>query len=221
MPLLLKLFSCCCSPTPSPSPVQAGPEWSTVPCAPTPGAASGAGALWEFSILLYSLVGSSLGHHLANDIGLGWASFPAGDCGPGRGGSDWACLGPSFPLCSLEGRRGSSGPQIVLRPEPQAKAGFPLAACILCLCPALFPPGFLFSGFLGFLSGRLLALPKTPSREFACCHEIMQMRSWGCLGNSSLCPGEGGAGMPVPLSVPSPATHLRGQTPLTKPHSPG
>lgn len=136
----------------------------------------------------------------------------------GGAGSAWACWGPGFLSRSLEGQRRGSGPQILLRPEPQAKAAFPLAVCILCLCPGLFPPGFLLSGFLGFPSGqRLPALPKTPSRKCACCHEIMQMCSWGWLGNRSLCLLETWrrrARQAVPL-CPLSSHHLRGQTPLS------
>lgn len=124
----------------------------------------------------------------------------------GAGGSAWVCWGPGFPFCSSKGRRRGSGPQIFPRPEPQAKAAFPLAACSPCLCLGLFPLGFLLSGFLSFPSGRLLELLKTPSRKFACCHEIMQKCSRGWLGDSSVCLLETWRGR---------TTHLRGQTPLS------
>lgn len=77
--------------------------------APSPGAASGAGALWDFSILLYSLVGSSSDHHPAKGPGLGWAGFPAGHQG-------WwqpcgACWGLASPAAAGMGGGGIRGPR--------------------------------------------------------------------------------------------------------------
>ena len=144
---------------------------------------------------------------------LGWASFPAGR--RGRAGGAGACWGPGFPLCSSEGwKRGqvSSCPSgRSLRPRPSLLPPPLLLLHLLPLCPGVFPPWPPISCFLGFPSGRLPALPKTPTRKFACCHEIMQMSSCGCPGNSS--PDSAEYARPVPLGALSPATHRAGQTP--------
>lgn len=130
-PLPWKSFSCCGLPSAcptEPSSPRGPPRRSQCRCGLR------CRALWEFSILLYSLAGSSSDHHPANDTGLGWASFPAGHHGWWR--QCPGLLGSWLPFCSSQGWRRGSGLQMALRPEPQA----PATACTSCLCPGLFLP---------------------------------------------------------------------------------
>lgn len=110
-------------------------------------------------------------------------------------------------------------PVLVLHPHLQlrrAKEGFiapdiPQATASSQGLVSSWPP----TGLFPWLSlWAALDLHKTPSWKFACCHEIMQTCSWGCLGNSSLCFLETWRERARQACAPSPAAHLRGQTPL-------
>lgn len=181
------------SPEARPSPEQSGPTGHRV-LVPDPSAASGAGALWGFSTLLYSLVGSSLDHP-ANDTGL--AGLGKFSCRTPR--AVRVVPGPARVLASSpvaqkggEGVRAPDLPQAKASGQGRVSCPHPSHPCASSLCPGLFPPWPPISCSLGFPSGWLSALPKTPTRKLACCCEIMQMRFCSCPGNSSQ--GCGGAG---------------------------
>lgn len=100
----------------------------------------------------------------------------------GGGGNARACWGPGFLSAApkggggVQGSRWPSGQSLRPRPLPappasaQACSSRPLALLFPCLSLWAAPSS-----------------SKNPSREFVCCHKIMQMCFWGGPGSNSLC----------------------------------
>lgn len=167
--------------------MQSGPAWSwcLVPLPRVQLRCRSAVGIFHLTLQPAWLLLRSLScHRQACWAGQAFLQVSAGSSTPA-----WTCSGRASPLQlerTEEGVRAPDTPQPNLRPRPcfrrlpaasdsaSAQACFLLASC----SPVSF----------SFPSGRLPALPKTPSRKFACCHKIMQMCSCGCpLSSSGLC----------------------------------